>query len=346
MKKKVAIVLFNLGGPDNLESVKPFLFNLFYDKAIINLINPFRFIIATLISSLRNKKSQGIYAQMGGKSPILEETQKQATAIEMALKPLVGDVEFKIFISMRYWKPFSSDTIPEVIDYNPHEMILVPLYPQFSTTTTASSLDDFHHQIKSYDYKGAIKSLGCYFLQDSFIKSHVDLIRQTLEKVKDDNYKILFSAHGLPISIIKKGDPYEWQICETVKKIAGIINLKKEQYQITYQSRVGPVKWLEPNTEHVIKDLAMQGKNIVVVPISFVSEHSETLVELDIEYKEIADSYKINYYRVPALADHEDFISCITTNIINLIASEDKTLTSDQFKRLCPTNFSKCICKG
>ena len=283
---------------------------------------------------------------MGGKSPILEETQKQASAIAKKLSILTDDVEFKIFIAMRYWKPFSSDTIPEVIDYKPDEIILVPLYPQFSTTTTASSMDDFTHKIQSYEYKGTIKSLGCYFLHDSFIKSHVDLIKQTLDKVKGHDYKILFSAHGLPISIIQKGDPYEWQICETVKKIASILNLKKEQYQITYQSRVGPVKWLEPNTEHVIKNLARRGKNLVVVPISFVSEHSETLVELDIEYREIADAYKIDYYRVPALADNEDFISCIATNIINLMGANDKTITSDQFKRLCPANFSKCICKG
>ena len=345
MTHKIAIVLFNLGGPDDLKSVNKFLFNLFYDRAIIDLPNPLRFIVAKLISTLRNKKAQGIYAQMGGKSPILEETQKQVDAIARNLSKLL-DYEFEIFISMRYWKPFSDQVIPKILDYAPEQIILIPLYPQFSTTTTASSIADFSKKIKLYNYKGQIKNLGCYFLNDSFIKAHTKLIKEEFAKTKNGNYVILFSAHGLPLSIIKKGDPYQWQITQTVEKIVNELKIDQNNYQITYQSRVGPVKWLEPNTEHVITNLAKEGKDIIIVPISFVSEHSETLVELDIEYKQIADLYRINYYRVPALSTHEDFISCISNNIVNLLTAENNIVTSDQFKRLCPSNFSKCICKG
>jgi ferrochelatase len=347
MKKhrKIAIILLNLGGPDSLASVKSFLFNLFYDRAIINLPNPLRFIIAKLISTLRNKKAQDIYSHMGGKSPILAETQGQAVALSKMVSE-VAEFDHRVFVSMRYWKPFSKDIILSVLQYDPQQIILVPLYPQFSTTTTASSIDDFNEVLKFYKYKGAVKALGCYFLDQGFIDSHVKLLKNSLDKMKDDNFIVLFSAHGLPVSVIKNGDPYQWQIQQTTDKVALAAGLNNNQYMITYQSRVGPVQWLKPNTEDVIKMVAASGKNLIIVPISFVSEHSETLVELDIEYKAIADEHGVEYHRVPTLRTDENFIESLTKNVVNLVEDPKVSITSDQKVRLCPPNFSKCICRG
>ncbi|MCF8462988.1 MAG: ferrochelatase [Rickettsiaceae bacterium] len=343
--EKVAVILMNLGGPDCLEAVQPFLFNLFYDPAIIRLPNPFRYLIAKLISSTRKKKAENIYSQMGGKSPILEETLMQAEELKTLLKQ-DDKCEYKVYVAMRYWKSFSGEIMPDVINYQPDQIILVPLYPHFSTTTTASSIKDFMVNLHVHNYEGLVKAIGCYFLDDKFIECHVDLIRETLSKVKDDNYKILFSAHGLPKSIIRDGDPYQWQTEQTVAKIASNLSLSEEQYQITYQSRVGPVKWLEPNTEHVIESLAQKGVNIIVIPISFVSEHSETLVELDIEYKSIADKYGVHYWRVPTLRILKKFISSLANNIQKFARIDSNITSSNKLKRMCPSNFSKCICKN
>ncbi len=345
--QKIAVILMNLGGPDNLEAVQPFLFNLFYDPAIIRLPNPFRYCIAKLISSTRKKKSQKIYSQMGGKSPILEETLMQAEQLKNVLQEDYQN-NYKVYVAMRYWKSFSHEIMPQIISYQPEQLILVPLYPQFSTTTTASSVKDFLDNLKIHNYTGKIKTLGCYFLDNEFIQCHVDLIKDTFTQIEgnEDNYKILFSAHGLPLSIIKDGDPYQWQIEQTVAKIASHLGLREEQYQITYQSRVGPVKWLEPNTEYVIKDLSQKGTNIIIVPISFVSEHSETLVELDIEYKAIADEYGVKYLRVPTLRTSEKFIASLGNNIQKFARINTNITSSNNFVRMCPTNFSKCICQN
>lgn len=342
-KKKIAIILFNLGGPDSLAAVKPFLFNLFYDKAIINLPNPFRYLIAKMISTLRNEKSKAIYALIGNRSPILAETQAQKQALAERLKLDLAD-NFEIFIMMRHFHPMKDAVMKQIKQYNPSEIILLPLYPQFSSTTTGSSISDFINHYHKYSLSIPIKTVCCYPLDKEFIKSHVSLIKQSIEKITKDNFCILFSAHGLPIKIIAAGDPYQWQVQQTVKAVVNELNIEDLDYKITYQSRVGPVEWLKPNTEEEIEKAAMHNKALIIVPIAFVSEHVETLVELDIEYKEIADKYKTPYIRVPALRVNEIFIDSLAKIVLNAVNQQSGSITSSMNKKLCPSNFTMCPC--
>ena len=336
--KKTAIVLMNLGGPDNLDEVKPFLFNLFYDKAIIRLPNPFRWMITKLISSRREKAAKEIYSQIGGKSPILEETIKQKIALEKKFEDNV-----KFFISMRYSSPRSFEIIKEISDYNPDQILLLPLYPQFSSTTTDSSIKDMLYELDKVKLKEKTSSICCYHTSEKFIESHVNKIKQTLSTLKSKNFRILFSAHGLPEKVIKDGDPYQWQIEETVKNIVQKLGVK--DYKITYQSRVGPMKWLEPYTETEIERACEEQKAVVVVPVAFVSEHSETLVELDIEYASIAKKHGVEYLRVGALGTCEIFISALERIIKKFIQDKNFLVFSEKKTRICPENFSNCICK-
>ncbi|MFU7501987.1 MAG: ferrochelatase [Candidatus Tisiphia sp.] len=348
-QKKIAIVLFNLGGPNSLNSVKRFLFNLFYDKAIINLPNPLRFILAKIISITRNKKSQKIYSLVGNNSPILQETESQKDAITEKLKQTLNE-DFKIFIAMRYSYPDSEEVVRKINEYNPSEIILLPLYPHFSSTTTGSSIKDFMsflYKNKS-EYSRYIKTICCYPIDDEYIEAHLSLIKQSFKKLKNKkNFRILFSAHGLPVKIIKAGDPYQWQIEKTVESLVSKLSINNLDYKITYQSRVGPVEWLKPNTEDEIEIAGKEDKSLIIVPIAFVSEHVETLVELDIEYRKIAGKYKIEYIRTPALGTNKLFINSITKTVSNLVnySFDTKNLICSSInKRICPYNFTMCPC--
>ena len=350
-KKKIAVVLFNLGGPDSLDSVKPFLFNLFYDKYIITLPSILRFFIAKLISSRREKTAREIYSNTGGKSPILEETlfQKEALSQELLKNE---DANFEIFICMRHWHPMTKEVVKDIEKYDPEEIIILPLYPQFSTTTTASSLEEFNNNLnKDFLKKIKVKTICCYPIDEDFIDSHVKLIEEKLENNSDlSNFRMLFSAHGLPEKIVKSGDPYQWQIEETVSKIITKLKLnskfKNIDYKITYQSRVGPLKWLEPNTEDEIKIAGSIKKSLIIVPVAFVSEHVETLVELDIEYREIASNLNIEYIRIPTLSTKELFIKSLVNMILKFAKQSSSCLLSSNLDRICPANYSKCLCKG
>jgi ferrochelatase len=349
-RKKIAIVLFNLGGPDSLSSVKQFLFNLFYDRAIINLPNPLRFILAKIISIIRNKKSQKIYSLIGNKSPILQETGSQKFAIIEKLKSIIND-DFKIFIAMRHFYPNSKEAVRRINEYNPSEIILLPLYPHFSSTTTGSSIKDFIFSFQKNIYSNSnipIKAICCYPIDDQFIKSHLLLIKKSLKKLKNKEiFRILFSAHGLPKKIIEAGDPYQWQIEKTVENLVSNLNIDNLDYKITYQSRVGPVEWLKPNTGDEIEIAGKENKPLIIVPIAFVSEHVETLVELDIEYRKIADKYKIEYIRIPALGINKLFINSLTKMVSNLVdyGEETKSLICSSInKKICPNNFTMCPC--
>ena len=345
-KAKTAIILFNLGGPDSLKAVKPFLFNLFFDKNIITLPAFLRYFIAKLISSRREKTAIEIYEQMGGKSTILAETYAQRDALASILSNKIKD--FEIFVCMRHWHPMSAEVIAKLEEYKPDEIILIPLYPQFSTTTTLSSAEEFTKLKKQSAIKDVIvKTICCYPTHNKFIKSHVELIEAAIEKVKDkDNFRILFSAHGLPKKIIKDGDPYQWQVENTVNAVIENMQRQNFDYKITYQSRVGPVEWIGPNTEDEIELAIEQKKEMVIVPIAFVSEHSETLVELDIEYKNNADKMGINYIRVPTLSVNDLFIESLSEIIIKAQEKDGEFITSSSFSRICPKYYSKCPCKG
>jgi ferrochelatase len=315
MPSKIAIVLFNLGGPDSLKAVRPFLFNLFYDPAIIRLPNPFRWLFAQLISRLRTKKAQAIYEKLGGKSPLLENTQAQALALEQALSSY-AEVAYKVFIAMRCWHPLTDETIQQVKIYNPDKIILLPLYPQFSTTTTASSFQEWDDQAAKYSLKVPTHKVEAYYNEPLFIRAHIDLLLPVYQQAKAyGKPRLLFSAHSLPQKVIDAGDPYQRQTEETVKAIVDRLSVYLEQdidYQICYQSRVGPVKWLTPTTEQALDKAAQDKVPVVIVPVSFVSEHSETLVELDNDYKKYAQEKAIPFYgRVPTLSCHPLFIESL-----------------------------------
>ena len=353
-QKKSAVILFNLGGPESLEAVKSFLFNLFNDKAIIGLPQPLRFLLAKFISSRRNKKAQKIYASIGGKSPLLDFTLAQAHNLEKELS-YFGD--FKVFVSMRYTAPFALDVAKHVLEYNPTETILLPLYPQFSTTTSGSSLEDFATEItkslKRENKKTNLKIVCCYPKEADFIKSHALLIKQTLLKIYDNNleqFHFLFSAHGLPQKVIDAGDPYDFQVevttKEVVENLAQLLGVTSDKinFQICYQSKVGPMEWTKPNLELTLKRTILNKKIPVIIPISFVSEHSETLAELDIEYKELAQKLGAkNYLRVPALNSDGHFIKSLVELCKRISSDEDSKCNSGQGKdRICPKKFTKC----
>ncbi len=334
---KIAVILLNLGGPDKLESVKPFLFNLFSDKAIISLPNPFRFLLAKFIASRREKVAQEIYKKMGGKSSILEETIAQKNALEQKLSGAKDD--YKIFISMRYWHPFSCEIIDDIKNYNPDEVLLLPLYPQYSSTTTGSSLKDFQKILSKNKIPSQVTSICCYPDDDKFIDSHISLLKAAIEKTTPP-FRILFSAHGLPKKTIAKGDPYQFQIEKSVEKIVEKLAIDNLDHVICYQSRVGPLEWLEPATKDEIIRVAKENISVVIVPIAFVSEHSETLVELDIEYKKIAKENNIkNYIRVPTLSIQDYFIESLVDICIN--RKQGQTCSSSG-KKICSENFSLC----
>jgi ferrochelatase len=318
MSKKVAVVLFNLGGPDKLTSVKEFLFNLFYDPAIIRLPNPFRWCIAKLISSKRENTAKDIYKQIGGGSPILAITQKQAELIEKELNIQNNlKLEFKLFISMRYWHPRAKEVIKKVEKFSPEKIVYFPLYPQYSTTTTKSSFEEFSKFLNKSNLKNIpLKIIYSYYQEPNFIKAHAELIYQTIKDITG-NFRILFSAHGLPEYIVKNGDPYQQQIEETVELVVKELAQIGLDYVICYQSKVGPLKWIGPSTEEELLKAARDKVSVAVVPIAFVSDHSETLVELDIEYKELFEkNSKKSYLRVPALNENKNFILSVAQTIL------------------------------
>jgi ferrochelatase len=334
---KKAVILFNLGGPDKLENIEPFLFNLFNDPAIINIPSIFRRSLAKFISKKRAPIAKNIYKKTGNKSPILELTQNQARSLENNLSKK-GD--YKCFIVMRCWHPRALDVIKKVREYNPEEIILLPLYPQYSASTSGSSINEWGDLCKKENYYVKTKTICCYPTENNFIASHISLIKKTLKAIKGNNFKLIFSAHGLPRSKIKKGDPYQWQVEETVKKIMSNLENENLNYIISYQSRVGPLKWIGPSTDEVIIKYSKEKKGIVIVPIAFVSEHSETLVELDIEYKKLAEKNGCCFYkRVPALGIEENFIKGLTELVL-----KQETRGNFVSSLMCPNKYVKCPC--
>lgn len=282
---RLAVVLFNLGGPDSLEAVRPFLFNLFKDKAIIGLPAIARYPIATLISRSREKMAQANYAIMGGRSPLLPETEAQAVALQAEIARRRPDVETKVFIAMRYWRPFADQTAKEVAAFDPDEIVLLPLYPQYSTTTTASSVKDWGRAWKG---RAKVRTVRDYPTAEGLVTAHAEAIREAFVAAGcPQNIRLLFSAHGLPQKVVDAGDPYYAQVLQTAAAIAASLP-EFPDWTVCFQSRVGPLKWLEPSTDTEIKRAGAEGKGVVVCPIAFVSEHVETLVELDHEYAELA----------------------------------------------------------
>ncbi|QYF88406.1 ferrochelatase [Brevundimonas sp. PAMC22021] len=318
--RRIAVVLFNLGGPDDQASVKPFLFNLFNDPAIIGLPGFARTPLARLISSRREKTAQANYGLMGGGSPLLPETRKQAEALESSLNDRLGGDEVRVFIAMRYWRPLTEETAADVAVFGPDEIVLLPLYPQFSTTTSQSSLKLWN---EAYAGSGRSRTVCCYPEGAGWIEAQVEAVRQKLVEAGDQRVRVLFSAHGIPESLVeKKGDPYQAQVEATVAAVVARLAVEgiSIDHALCYQSRVGPMKWLGPSTPEALEQAARDRVGVVVVPIAFVSEHVETLVELDIEYGELAHRLGVApYLRAPAVGAEPAFISGLADAVLDAL---------------------------
>ncbi|MFN4024375.1 MAG: ferrochelatase [Hyphomonas sp.] len=339
MGRRIAVVLFNLGGPDTGDDVQPFLKNLFRDPAIIRAPLPVRWLVARLISAQRAPAVKQNYALMdaGGGSPLLPETKKQAAALEAELaRHLPGDT-VRCFIAMRYWHPLTEEAAGEVKAWGADEVVLLPLYPQFSTTTTGSSLTAWNGA-----YGHDCRTVCCYPFEENFVAAHVEKIMQAWTRAgRPDRVSLLLSAHGLPESVVKAGDPYQWQ-CETMAEmIAGRVPADWD-VSVCYQSRVGPLKWIGPATEEEVARTAKAGRNILIAPIAFVSEHIETLVELGEEYRLIAEQDgAASYTRVEALGTHPGFISSLAGEVTAALAMPGH-IRSCAGGRLCPSGHKGC----
>ena len=241
---------------------------------------------------------------------------------------------------MRCWHPRATDVIKKVKEYDPEEIILLPLYPQFSASTSGSSINEWNDLCVKENYKIKTKTVCCYPTESNFIDSHVSLIKKTLQNIENNNFKLIFSAHGLPENKIKKGDPYQWQVEQTVKEIVSKLQTVNLNYTISYQSRVGPMKWIGPSTDSEIIKYSKEKKGVVIVPVAFVSDHSETLVELDIEYKKLAEKNGCSFYkRVPALGIEEHFIKGLAELVLRPQTRGDFVSSI-----MCPNKFVKCPC--
>ncbi len=339
---KLAVVLFNLGGPDGPEAVRPFLENLFKDPAIIGLPSFLRLPLAKFIASRREEMAKANYAIMGGGSPLLPETQRQAAALEEALAIARPDLTVRVFISMRYWKPFADETAREVAAFAPDDVVLLPLYPQFSTTTTASSLKDW---ARTYRGPGRPHTVCCYPNAPGLAEAHARAISQTwLKAGRPANVRLLFSAHGLPQKVIEGGDPYQAQVEATARAIAARLP-ELTDWGVCYQSRVGPLKWIGPSTEEAVRQAGADGKGVLICPIAFVSEHVETLVELDHEYAAIAQQLGVTpYLRAPTPTTDASLIDTFVQ--ISLDALKRGSEPGPFGPWLCPATHAKCVCQG
>jgi protoporphyrin/coproporphyrin ferrochelatase len=342
MSARIAVVLFNLGGPDVLSSVEPFLFNLFNDKAIIGLPRPLRWLLARLIARRRAPLARDIYAQIGGGSPLLKYTRQQADALEMRLRGRQEDA--RVFVCMRYWHPMSAAVAREVKAFAPDRIVLLPLYPQYSTTTTASSLADWRRTARSAGLAAPEHVVCCYPNNAGFVEAVARQVMRTLETSPPRGpYRLLFSAHGLPKRVVARGDPYQWQVELTVGAVAEALGEAARDHVICYQSRVGPLEWIGPSTEAELGRAARDQVAAVVVPIAFVSEHSETLVELDIEYRKKAYELGVpDYVRVPTVAT-KAFIGGLARLVEGALA-RPAGIAPQTGARLCPASFAGCPC--
>lgn len=321
------------------------------DKNIIRAPLPVRWLVAEMISRSRSKKEAGnSYAELGNRSPLLENSRAQAAALEKALNER-GVANFKTFVSMRYWHPMADETAREVANWYADEIVLLPLYPQFSTATTRSSFQVWSRAAAQMGYSAPTASVCCYPLNDGFIRASVENIKAEIARAKADGHyapRVLFSAHGLPESVITDGDPYQWQCEEGAKKIASALGLT--DWVICYQSRVGPKKWIGPSTEDEIRRAAADKVPVIIYPHAFTQEHVETLVELDIEYQELAHELKLpGYYRARTVSTHPEFISGLASLVLERIGSKGGVkpgITADGGKILCPENFTRCCMRA
>lgn len=347
--RKTAIVLFNLGAPDNPAAVKPFLFNLFKDAAIIEAPGFIRLPLAWFISSKRAPIAAENYAMLGGASPLLPNTERQAEALQEALEksaPEMGEVG--VFICMRYWHPMSKEVAKRVKAFEPDDILLLPLYPQFSASTSGSSLSDWYKAARAAGITARTRAICCYPTEPGFIASCADRIEAKLAEMRPDMpWRLAFSAHGLPVRMIECGDPYQSQVEMSADAIVAELQRRKPEFadldwSICYQSRVGRLEWIGPSTEEEIARAGFDHRALLVFPIAFVSEHSETLVELDVEYGQLAKKEKLPAY---LRAGTVDVTPAFIEGLVNLLRQSYRAgeiLVCEKGDRLCAEGHARC----
>lgn len=343
-QQRTAIVLFNLGGPDGPAAVQPFLRNLFSDPAILRVPGPLRWFLARLISSRRAPVAREIYGRIGGGSPILANTEAQARALEATL---VGLGTVKCFIAMRYWHPRADATAAAVAAWKPTRLVLLPLYPQFSTTTTASSLAEWD-RVAAKAGLAALPShrLCCYPDEPGFVAALAEGLAAPLAAARQSGrpVRLLLSAHGLPKKIVDAGDPYQWQVERTAAALTARLAQPDLEVVVCYQSRVGPLEWIGPSTESEVRRAGADRVALVLAPVAFVSEHSETLVELDIELRHVAEAAGVaSFHRAPTVDARADFIAGLA-RLVREGLERAPGLASDGGRRICPAAWGGCPC--
>lgn len=324
----IGVLLLNLGGPDSLKAVTPFLYNLFSDREIIRLGPSFmQKPLAALISNMRSSKSRRMYGLIGGKSPILDITKAQAEALEKALNQIPNSKRtFKVYIGMRYWHPFIEDTVHQILKDGIRHLVVLSLYPHYSKTTTGSSIAEFR---KTAEGKGLeIQYVEQWYDFPLYIDALCELISSGIKEMKDEGFVLLYSAHSLPKSFIDEGDPYLEHIKGTINAVNRRLaedpyNIGAVEWRLSFQSKSGPVEWLEPSTDETIIRLSNEGcKNLFVVPISFVSDHIETLYEIDILFREVAEKHNIYLKRCRALNTSPKFIEALKEMVIQKVRGD------------------------
>lgn len=343
---KRAVVLMNLGGPDAPEAVEPFLRNLFGDPAIIALPGLLRRPLARLVAARRAPVARDIYARLGGSSPLLANTEAQARALEAALGP-----GHRSFIAMRYWHPTTEEAARAVQEWAPDEILCLPLYPQFSTTTTASSLAAWHRAAARERLRCPTRAVCCYPREDGFIEAVAALVRPALAAAAPVGPpRLLLTAHGLPQRIVAAGDPYREQVEMTAAAVVAELAVPGLDWRVCFQSRVGPLAWLEPLTDEEIRQAGRDRVPLVVAPISFVSEHSETLVELDQDYRRLAETCGVPaYHRVATVGTAPAFIAALA-RLVRQAAGRDgiagNGIAPGEPARICGPGHAGCALAG
>jgi protoporphyrin/coproporphyrin ferrochelatase len=322
--RRVGIVLFQLGGPDTLEAIEPFLYNLFCDPDIIDF--PFARIgrkpLAKLISTTRARKVQHHYATIGGGSPIRRNTERQAQALESELRG--QGVDAHCFVAMRYWHPFTSEAIAKLRAAEHDEIVLLPLYPQYSSTTTGSSLNEWRRQFHD---DVPVRCIETFYRNTMYLDAVVEKVNEALSRFPaPDTPEIVFSAHSVPMSVIEQGDPYQQQIEETVQLLmqrGGWSN----RHRLCYQSKVGASKWLQPSLRQTLHNLAQEKqREVCVVPVAFVSDHVETLGEVDHEAREQAGRLGIQQFEMSAgLNDSPKFIAALGQMVCAALSQPERS---------------------
>ncbi len=347
--RRVAVVLFNLGGPDAPEAVRPFLENLFTDPAILRVPNFVRPWLGRFIAARRTKAASENYAILGGRSPLLELTEEQGRALEAALNAAgaAEGEEHRCFVCMRYWHPFSEEAARAVKDWGATEVVLLPLYPQYSTTTTGSSITAWEEAAQTIGLRLPTTTVCCWHSDENFVSATAALVRGAWDEARAGlpdgaGLRVLFSAHGLPESIVKRGDPYQWQVERTVAAVVERLGVEGLDHQVCYQSRVTPQRWIGPSAEDALEKAAKDKVAALVCPIAFVSEHSETLVELDVEYRELAHKLGVpGYFRVPAQNSDAGFIASLAA-LVRRARGSGRELCSFAGARQCPRVHGGC----